>query len=86
MALFNSNGAYSIIDLSQIRIASTDDIVNFAERSFTHVRFGWTFIHKNTGSPRDIVPVKSYSGWCFAGAFGFVHPRRRRSAPVWPGT
>lgn len=72
-ALFNANGAYSIIDLSQIRIAATDDIVNFSDRAFVNVRFGWTFIDKNTGSPRDIVPVKSYSGWCFVGGFGFVH-------------
>lgn len=73
-ALFTM-GEGAIVDLHQIRIESTENVVNPHGRAYGHVRFGHTFIDKAPGSLRDVVPVDSYPGWCHTGGGALVTPK-----------
>lgn len=72
-ALFNAVGVGSILNLSQLRITTTEHVANVANRARSDVLFGHTFVDKATGSPRDISMVITHAGWCFTGNIGYVH-------------
>ncbi len=72
-ALFGSDGSFSVLDLSQIHIDSSEDVIGIGTRSVVSVQLGWTYINKAAGSPRDIVATKVNTGWCFSGGHGTVH-------------
>lgn len=71
-AIFVAPSLHSTIELSQIRISSSEDIVNVGMRGLCAIKFGYTYIDKAAGSPRNILATKQYGGVTFGGGFGFV--------------
>ena len=72
-ALFDTAGSFATIEVEQILIDSSEDIVGVGSRGVANVRFGHTFISKGSSSPRDILASKVYTGWGWAGGYGIVH-------------
>ncbi|NKB23040.1 MAG: hypothetical protein GKR87_01305 [Kiritimatiellae bacterium] len=71
-ALFNTSGR-GIIQLSQIRITTTEDVINFGEWADDLVRSGWTYITVPADFTNRIVyPVIADSGSNFRGHGGVV--------------
>ena len=72
-ALFDIAGDFGTVEITQSRITSSEDVVGFGSQTYGRVKFGWTYINKQDGSPRpNIFGVKVYTGWCFPGAGGVV--------------
>jgi len=62
----------SEIELHNIKIYSTEDVVSIGTHALGEVKFGWTYINKETGSIRDIYAVKYDAGWNFTGGYGLI--------------
>ncbi|WP_437678170.1 hypothetical protein [Sorangium sp. So ce131] len=66
-ALFILGGDYATIELSQIRILTTEDVVNASSYAYGRVKLGWTFIDKDPSFVPDVYAIKANSGWGFGG-------------------
>lgn len=64
---------FGVIELTNIRISTSEDVVGIGERVTATVLFGHTFIDKAPGAPRDIKALKSYTGWGFPGNYTMAH-------------
>ncbi|MFN6528616.1 hypothetical protein [Nostoc sp. ChiSLP03a] len=71
-ALFDIGGDFGTVILIQSHVRSTEDIVGFGSQAYGRAKFGWTYVNKSVPSPRDILILKTYTGWAFRGAGGVV--------------
>jgi hypothetical protein len=71
-ALFNVIGDFGTVILEQSHVKSTEDIVSFGPRTYGSAKFGHTYVNKHDPTSRNILIVKVYTGWNFAGAGGVV--------------
>jgi hypothetical protein len=73
-ALFDLVGQFATIELSQLHIISTEDVVNVSQRAYGTLMLGHTFVDLNTSSPRNILVTNEYPGFCFGS--GIMHVMR----------
>jgi hypothetical protein len=71
-ALFNVIDDFGNVILVQSHIKSTEDIVSFGPQTYGRATFGHTYVNKHDPTSRNILIVKVYTGWNFAGAGGVV--------------
>ncbi|XYH99746.1 hypothetical protein ACMHYB_08275 [Sorangium sp. So ce1128] len=81
-ALFVLSGDHATIELSQIRILTTEDVVNVGSHAYGRVKFGWTYIDKDPAFVPEVRAIKADSGWGFTGNGAVV---ARSHSPMGPG-
>ncbi|MEH2214968.1 hypothetical protein [Nostoc sp.] len=71
-ALFDIGGDFGTVILIQSHVRSTEDIVGFGSQAYGRAKFGWTYVNRYFPNSRNILILKTYTGWAFRGAGGVV--------------